>query len=104
VAEAVEALAALAPRRQVRREAEVFLLTDDGATWLGELGIERPPRAGKTCNDWSERRPHLAGKLGVALSQRLFELEWLARTEVRRAVRATDLGARQLRDQLDLIT
>jgi len=142
VAEAVEALGSLAPRREVRslrqanragalgaartcyghlagrlgvgvteamrdrglieREAEVFLLTDQGAAWLGELGVERPPRAGKTCNDWSERRPHLAGKLGVAVAKRLFELEWLERTEVRRAVRVTDRGARELRAQLGL--
>ena len=142
VAAAVEALAALAPRREVRslrqanragalgaartcyghlagrlgvgitaamrergllaREAEVFLLTADGAAWLGELGLAKPPRAGKTCNDWSERRPHLAGKLGVALTRRLFELEWLERTEVRRAVRVTERGARELREQLGL--
>lgn len=142
VAEAVEALGALAPRREVRslkqanragalgaartcyghlagrlgvgiteamherglleREAEVFLLTDDGAAWLGGLGLEGPPRAGKTCNDWSERRPHLAGKLGVALAKRLFELEWLERGELRRAVRVTDLGSRELRAQLGL--
>ncbi|MBS1879825.1 MAG: winged helix-turn-helix transcriptional regulator [Actinobacteria bacterium] len=140
VAEAVEALAALAPRRQVsslkqanragaladartcyghlagrlgvgiteamverglvEREAEVFLLTADGAAWLRALGVERPPRAGKTCNDWSERRPHLAGKLGVALAGRLFELEWLQRTRQRRAVRVTERGARELRAQL----
>ncbi|HYC80518.1 MAG TPA: metalloregulator ArsR/SmtB family transcription factor [Solirubrobacterales bacterium] len=142
VAQAVEALAQLAPRREVRslkqanragalgaartcyghlagrlgvgitaamgerglieREAEVFLLTDEGVAWLAALGLERPPRAGKTCNDWSERRPHLAGKLGVALATRLFELEWLERTEVRRAVRVTERGARELRSQLGL--
>ncbi|HEY1854527.1 MAG TPA: metalloregulator ArsR/SmtB family transcription factor [Solirubrobacterales bacterium] len=142
VAEAVEALGALAPRREVHslkqanragalgaartcyghlagrlgvaiteamrerglleREAEVFLLTGAGATWLGELGLERPPRAGKTCNDWSERRPHLAGELGVALAKRLFELEWVERTEVRRAVRVTDRGGRELRARLGL--
>jgi DNA-binding transcriptional ArsR family regulator len=94
---------AMGERRLLEREAEVFLLTDDGAAWLAELGLARPPRAGKTCNDWSERRPHLAGKLGVALTQRLFELGWLARTEVRRAVRVTDLGARELRAQLGVV-
>jgi DNA-binding transcriptional ArsR family regulator len=142
VAEAVEALAALAPRRAVRslkqsnraaalgaartcyghlagqlgvgiteamierglleREAEVFLLTDAGAAWLAELGVSSPPRAGKTCNDWSERRPHLAGKLGVALAHRLFELGWIERTPLRRAVRVTDAGARELGAHLGL--
>lgn len=142
VATAVEALAALAPRREVRslrqanragalsaartcyghlagelgvgitdamldrgyldREAEVFLLTDTGEGFMTDLGIERPPRAGKACNDWSERRPHLAGKLGVALTTRLFELDWLRRTERRRAVRVTEAGRRELSARLDI--
>jgi len=142
IAEAVEALAALAPRFPVRslrqsnrvgalaaartcyghlagrvgvgiteamlgrglieREADVFLLSGPGETWLGELGLDSPPRAGKTCNDWSERRPHLAGQLGVALARRLFDLAWLERTEAPRVVRVTPLGRRRLRAQLGL--
>jgi DNA-binding transcriptional ArsR family regulator len=142
VANAVEALAALAPRREVHslrqanragalsaartcyghlagelgvgitdamverelveREGEVFLLTNSGALFFADLGIERPPRAGKSCNDWSERRPHLAGKLGVALAKRLFELEWVRRTERRRAVEVTDEGRRELGERLDI--
>jgi DNA-binding transcriptional ArsR family regulator len=93
---------AMAERGLLEREAEVFLLTADGAAWLGELGLEQAPRAGKTCNDWSERRPHLAGKLGVAVAKRFFELEWLERTEVRRAVRVTERGAHELRARLGL--
>lgn len=142
VATAVEALAALAPRSEVRslrqanragalgaartcyghlagelgvgitdamvdrglveREGEVFLLTEPGAAFLVDLGIEKPPRAGKACNDWSERRPHLAGKLGVALTKRLFELDWVERTDRRRAVRVTDAGRRELGRRLDI--
>lgn len=142
VATAVEALAALAPRAEVRslrqanragalsaartcyghlagelgvgitdalvdhglieREAEVFLLTDPGAAFLAELGIAKPPRAGKACNDWSERRPHLAGKLGVALTSRLFDLDWVRRTDRRRAVRVTEVGRRELSARLDI--
>lgn len=142
VATAVEALAALAPRTEVRslrqanragalsaartcyghlagelgvgitdamlerglieREAEVFLLTDPGAVLLADLGIAKPPRAGKACNDWSERRPHLAGKLGVALTSRLFELDWVRRTERRRAVEVTAVGKRELSERLDI--
>jgi DNA-binding transcriptional ArsR family regulator len=143
VATAVEALAALAPRAEVRglrqanrasalsaartcyghlagelgvgitdamldrgyieREAEVFLLTGPGAAFLTDLGIERPPRAGKSCNDWSERRPHLAGKLGVALTSRLFELEWIRRTDRRRAVEVTSNGESELGARLGLV-
>ncbi|HEX3518198.1 MAG TPA: metalloregulator ArsR/SmtB family transcription factor [Solirubrobacteraceae bacterium] len=142
VATAVEALAALAPRQEVRslrqashagalsaartcyghlagrlgvslteamvdkglieREDEIFLLSTTGRRRLLELGIERPPKAGKACNDWSERRPHLAGKLGVALTGRLFELGWLERTERAREVRITPGGRNGFGRELDL--
>lgn len=142
VATAVEALAALAPRREVRslrqanragalgaartcyghlagelgvgitdamlgrgyleREGEVFLLSDTGDGFMRDLGVEQPPRAGKACNDWSERRPHLAGKLGVALTKRLFDLRWVRRTERRRAVAVTDVGERELAARLGI--
>ncbi|MQA75544.1 MAG: metalloregulator ArsR/SmtB family transcription factor [Solirubrobacterales bacterium] len=143
VADAVEALASIAPRRPVRslrgatragalgaartcyghlagalgvgltdamsagglieREAEAFLLTDGGRERLRELGITNPARAGKACNDWSERRPHLAGRLGVDLTRRLFELGWLERTVVKRAVRATSPGRRGLGEAFGLV-
>lgn len=93
---------AMVDRGLVEREGEVFLLTGPGAEFLVDLGIEKPPRAGKSCNDWSERRPHLAGKLGVALTKRLFELDWIERTERRRAVRVTKVGRRELRRRLDI--
>jgi DNA-binding transcriptional ArsR family regulator len=142
VATAVEALAALAPRTEVRslrqanragalsaartcyghlagelgvgitdalvergyleREGEVFLLSDPGEGFMRDLGIAKPPRAGKACNDWSERRPHLAGKLGVALTGRLFELDWIRRTDRRRAVRVTKVGRQELGARLDI--
>jgi DNA-binding transcriptional ArsR family regulator len=142
VATAVEALAALAPRAEVRslrqanragalgaartcyghlagrlgvgladamverglieREGEVFLLTEPGAAFLLDLGVEKPPRAGRSCNDWSERRPHLAGKLGVALTKRLFDLDWIRRTERPRAVEVTAEGKRELAARLGI--
>lgn len=89
-------------RGLVAREGEVFLLTEPGADFLVDLGIAKPPRAGKACNDWSERRPHLAGKLGVALTKRLFELDWIDRTERRRTVQVTKVGRRELGRRLDI--
>jgi DNA-binding transcriptional ArsR family regulator len=91
---------AMVTRALIEREGEVFLLTGPGAAWLEDLGIDTPPRAGKACNDWSERRPHLAGRLGVAVTRRLFELGWLARTERARAVEVTVDGQRELADRL----
>ena len=91
---------ALVERGLVEREGDVFLTTDPGAAFFVDLGIEKPPRAGKSCIDWSERRPHLAGKLGVALTKRLFELDWIERTGKRRAVRVTKVGRRELGTRL----
>jgi DNA-binding transcriptional ArsR family regulator len=93
---------AMLARGLIEREGEVFLLTPAGATWLEHLGIANPPRAGKACNDWSERRPHLAGRLGVALTRRLFELDWLQRTPRAREVRVTPQGEVGLSRELSL--
>jgi DNA-binding transcriptional ArsR family regulator len=91
---------AMLARGLIEREDDVFLLTGAGAAWLEDLGVAKPPRAGKACNDWSERRPHLAGRLGVVLARRLFELDWVARTERARAVDVTAAGRRELAARL----
>ncbi|MBB4956208.1 DNA-binding transcriptional ArsR family regulator [Agrobacterium vitis] len=46
----------------------------------------------RTCLDWSERRPHLAGKLGVELLERLLALGWVCRLPQSRALRITPTG------------
>jgi DNA-binding transcriptional ArsR family regulator len=86
----------------IEREGEVFLLTGAGADWFSQFGIEKPPRAGKACNDWSERRPHLAGSLGVVLTRHLFEVGWLQRTQRAREVRLTPQGEVGLSRELSL--
>jgi DNA-binding transcriptional ArsR family regulator len=93
---------AMLARDLVQREGEVFLLTDAGATWFRQLGITDPPRAGKACNDWSERRPHVAGRVGVALTAHLFQLGWLQRTQRAREVRVTPEGEAGLSHELSL--
>ena len=42
--------------------------------------------------DWTERRPHLNGALGAAITARLLELGWIERAAHRRAVRVTPAG------------
>jgi hypothetical protein len=46
----------------------------------------------------TEQAHHLAGALGAALTGRLFELNWLRRIPVNRAVRLTDTGRTGLAD------
>jgi DNA-binding transcriptional ArsR family regulator len=77
--------------------AIVYGLTEKGAAFLEDFGVDLdrlPPRrpAIRYCVDWSEQRPHLAGGVGAALTNRLFDLDWIRRSEYNRAVQVTDDG------------
>jgi DNA-binding transcriptional ArsR family regulator len=80
-----------------------YRLTPSGHELLLELEVELPPpdADGTTplryCVDWTEQRHHLSGVVGRALATRLFELGWVERNGVARAVRVGDDGARRLR-------
>lgn len=83
-------------------------VTASGRAWLTEFGVAVEP-AGRTCRmicrpclDWSERRPHLAGRLGAALCRRSEELGWIERQRDGRAVRVTDVGRRGFADAFGL--
>jgi DNA-binding transcriptional ArsR family regulator len=85
-----------------------YTITADGASWLKSFGID--PQAVKQkrrafarqCLDWSERRHHLAGTLGAAITTRLFELGWIARVPASRAVRITETGREKLAEQFGI--
>jgi DNA-binding transcriptional ArsR family regulator len=74
-------------------------LSAAGRKRLEQLGVDLSPTRRpltRLCLDWSERRYHLAGALGAALTRRLFEMRWIERTSGR-AVRVTAEGRRGLR-------
>ena len=48
----------------------------------------------KVCIDWTERRPHIAGPVGAALTRRYFDLSWIERMKDSRAVMVTAAGKR----------
>lgn len=78
------------------------LVTDDGRLFFRDLGINMDETSSRrplcrTCLDWSERRPHLAGRLGSALLARSLELGWVARTPESRALRLTATGEERFR-------
>lgn len=64
-------------------------LTERGRKLLSEIGVDPDPLHAsrrvfaRSCIDWSSRRPHLAGALPAAITGRLIELGWLARTKDR---------------------
>lgn len=73
-------------------------VTPDGEVWFAAFGIDLHAVRGarrsfaRRCFDWSERRPHLAGALGAALLDRLFEQGWIVREPGERLVVVTDAG------------
>ncbi len=79
-------------------EDQNFRLTGAGESKLTCIGIDISAlRQDKRvlcrwCLDWSERRPHLAGSVGAAITTRCFELGWAERTGKTRAVRVTATG------------
>jgi DNA-binding transcriptional ArsR family regulator len=93
---------ALVERGLLVHGEDTFSVTRAGEPWLAELGIDlgevgrRRRSLARACLDWSERRPHVAGALGAALSARFFELRWLGRLPGTRAVHLTPAGEREL--------
>lgn len=79
-------------------------LTEEGQRFLCTFGIEledehKNKRAiCRTCLDWSERRPHLAGRLGAALCTRMFDLAWVERIKDSRALAITTAGRDGLKE------
>ncbi|HZJ55455.1 MAG TPA: helix-turn-helix domain-containing protein [Myxococcaceae bacterium] len=96
---------ALLERRLVRREGTRYTLTPGGQRTGAALGILEPTDGlleGRACLDWTERRDHLAGPLGVGLTEGLMELGWVRRKPGTRALRVTVEGARAFRDAFGL--
>jgi DNA-binding transcriptional ArsR family regulator len=86
-------LAALEAIDGLRLDRGAIVLTATGARALDGAGLGVAPRLeGKACLDWTERRPHLGGALGVAITQQLLALRWLARRSDTRALRVTSRG------------
>jgi DNA-binding transcriptional ArsR family regulator len=68
-------------------------VTAAGATKLAGIGVDaRAGESVRACLDWTEQRPHAAGRFGRTLLERLLELDWLQRSTGTRALRLTDAG------------
>jgi len=74
-------------------------ITTAGTRFFTEFGVPLPtPQVTRLCLDWTERRPHIAGALGAAITNRFFDLGWMQRMKRIHAVIVTPLGQRGFRE------
>ena len=85
-------------------------ITTAGTRFFTNLGIEvSAPRStrrrtSRLCLDWTERRPHLAGPLGAAITRHCFDLGWIERMARSHAVIVTPRGRRSLQKTFGIAT
>jgi DNA-binding transcriptional ArsR family regulator len=100
----VDLIDALLACRYVVLDGEDAEITTAGRRFLVKFGIELPAvraarrRSCRLCLDWTERRPHIAGPVGAAITTRCFDLGWIERTGRGHAVIVTPRGRRGFRE------
>lgn len=85
----------LVEKGHVALDDETARVTDSGAAFFGTLGLKIPEPSRLTCRpclDWSERRTHLAGRLGAALCRHCLTNGWVRRARDSRALDVTPKG------------
>lgn len=98
----------LVRQRLLVQDRGTFTPTPKGMRWFGEMRIDcealkmQRRSFARSCLDWTERRPHLAGSLGAALLGRMMEEHWLRRMPNTRAVIVTPKGRKALNEMLKL--
>jgi DNA-binding transcriptional ArsR family regulator len=79
---------------------EAAEITEAGTRFITDFGIDLSALSStrrhfcRVCLDWTERRPHIAGAVGAALTKRCFDLGWTERMKHSRAVIVTASGKR----------
>ena len=87
-------------------DAEAAEITTAGIRFFAGFGVELPARRStrhhpcRLCLDWTERRPHIAGAIGAAMTRRYFDLGWMERMKGSHAVIVTPLGRRGFLEDL----
>lgn len=96
---------AMARQGFVELAEDAGVVTQSGAVFLEKIGIAcDPPAPGRKtrllcrpCLDWSERRPHLAGRLGAALCRHCIAQGWVRQRPSSRTLDITPAGDTALR-------
>lgn len=99
----------LVEREMVHLENGEYIVTEQGKMWFRQFGIQieeaysKRRAFAKPCLDWSERRYHISGWLGAAITRRFVEQEWMIREEKNRAITLTRKGIEGLREQFGIV-
>ena len=97
IADALQANGLLLPA-----SGRAFAVTERGREWFEDLGVgidgteDANAKVARQCIDWTERRPHVAGALGVCMYRRFVAMKWIVPARNTRAVRVTLDGKREL--------
>ncbi|HLO33434.1 MAG TPA: helix-turn-helix domain-containing protein [Anaerolineales bacterium] len=92
----------------IQHYGEAYEVTGAGENWFNAFGIdclqlhEKRRAFARSCLDWSERKPHIAGALGAAILQRFLELNWIIRVRNSRTVKVTELGRHHFKSEFGL--
>jgi DNA-binding transcriptional ArsR family regulator len=95
---AVRALESMVKMRWLRKSGRDFAVTEQGASQFRSLGLDvealREKRRvfARACVDLTQRRPHLGGVLGEALTDAYAGLGWIQRRRRSRVVTITPKG------------
>src|SRR5262249_3391124 len=97
-------------RRYVVVTDEAATITRPGGRFFTRFGVELPTRGSRRsrscrlCLDWTERRPHIAGAVGAAITKRYFDLGWIERMKRGQAVIVTPSGRAGFRETFGIDT
>jgi DNA-binding transcriptional ArsR family regulator len=69
-----------------------YRVTPNGRLKLEHFGLDASSLTGQACLDWTERRHHVGGPLGRAITSRMLEMGWVSRCDSSRALRLTETG------------
>jgi DNA-binding transcriptional ArsR family regulator len=94
----VRVTGALVDRRWLEPRDDGFAAAPGLLAWLADHGqplADEPPSRRplvRACLDWSERTPHVAGRIGAAIADLALARQWVVRVRDSRALRLTDRG------------
>jgi DNA-binding transcriptional ArsR family regulator len=99
---------ALLTRRWLRTAGDGFTAAPALLGWLADhgraLALADEPRSRRplvrACLDWSERTPHVAGRIGAAIADVALSRQWVVRVRDSRALRLTSRGRSALATEL----